>query len=97
MKDGAAIINPGRGELIDDDALIAALRGGKLSGATLDVFRIEPLPADHAYWGMPNVLITPHVASETRVTTACAVVAENIARVERGETPHHLVDPGLRY
>ena len=96
-KDGAAIINPGRGELIDDEALISALENGKLSGATLDVFRIEPLPKDHAYWSLPNVLITPHVASETRVATASAVVVENIARVERGEQAKYLVDPALKY
>lgn len=97
MKDGAALINPGRGQLIDDDALLAALNSGKILGATLDVFRIEPLPADHPYWHHPNVLVTPHVASETRPSTACIVVAENMARVERGETALHLIDPDLKY
>jgi glyoxylate/hydroxypyruvate reductase A len=97
MKDGAALINPGRGELIDDDALLAGLRSGKLSGATLDVFREEPLPSDHPYWAEPTVLITPHIASETRISTACTVVAENIARDVRGEEVLFLVDPALKY
>ncbi|HAD28215.1 MAG TPA: glyoxylate/hydroxypyruvate reductase A, partial [Rhodobacteraceae bacterium] len=97
MKNGAALINPGRGELIDDDALLAGLRSGKLSGATLDVFREEPLPPDHPYWIEPNVLVTPHIASETRVATASKVVAENIARDLRGEGALFLVDPILKY
>lgn len=97
MKDGAAIINPGRGQLVDDDALLAALNSGKISGATLDVFHTEPLPAEHPYWHHPNVLVTPHVASETRVNTAARVVAENIARVEQGQNALHLIDPTLKY
>jgi glyoxylate/hydroxypyruvate reductase A len=97
MKDGVAIINPGRGELIDDAALLAGLNSGKISGATLDVFRVEPLPAEHPYWAHPKVLVTPHVASETRIATASVFVAQNIARDVRGETPLHLVDPALKY
>ncbi|GGA22455.1 2-hydroxyacid dehydrogenase [Neptunicoccus cionae] len=97
MKDGAAIINPGRGQLIDDDALLAALNSSKISGATLDVFHTEPLPAEHPYWHHPNVLVTPHVASETRATTAADIVAENIARVEEGKEALYLIDPTLKY
>lgn len=97
MKDGAALINPGRGELIDDDALLAGLRSGKLSGATLDVFREEPLPRDHPYWAEPSVLVTPHIASETRVPTSSAVAVANIARDVRGEPVLYLVDPALKY
>lgn len=97
MKQGAAVINPGRGELIDDEALIDGLNSGALSGATLDVFREEPLPRDHVYWTMPNVLVTPHIASETRIPTASAVVAANIARDVRGEGALYVVDPALKY
>jgi len=97
MKDGAALINPGRGELVNDAALLAGLQSGKLSGATLDVFREEPLPRDHPYWAEPSVLVTPHIASETRVTTASMVVAANIARDVRGEGALYLVDPTLKY
>lgn len=97
MKNGSSLINPGRGELIDDDALLAGLRSGKLSGATLDVFREEPLPQGHPYWKEPSVLVTPHIASETRVSTASVVVAENIARDVRGEGALYLIDPALKY
>ncbi len=92
MKRGASIINPGRGPLIDDDALISALKSGQISQATLDVFRTEPLPADHPYWQMPNVLVTPHVAADTRAKTASQVVVENIRRSEAGDPVLYLVD-----
>jgi len=97
MKPGASIINSGRGDAIDDDALIAALRSGHISQATLDVFRVEPLPADHPYWTTPNVLITPHVAAETRIETACEFAAENIRRGEAGEPYMALVDRAAGY
>lgn len=97
MRDGVAIINPGRGPLIDDAALLSALDSGKVSGATLDVFTSEPLPADHAYWSHPNVLVTPHIASITRTDTACDVVADNIARGEAGKPFKFLVDKQAGY
>lgn len=97
MPEGAALINPGRGPLIDDAALLAALDSGALSGATLDVFRTEPLPAEDPYWTHPNVLVTPHIASETRPRTASQVVAENIRRGEAGEPFLHLVDRSAGY
>jgi glyoxylate/hydroxypyruvate reductase A len=97
MKDGAAIINPGRGPLIDDDALLAALDSSKLSGATLDVFRTEPLPASNPYWTHPKVLVTPHIASETRLETSASVVVENIERGEAGKPFLHLVDREAGY
>lgn len=92
MPVGARIINPGRGPLIDDDALLAALGSGHIGHATLDVFRIEPLPQDHPYWSHPQVTVTPHVAAETRASTASQVIAENIRRGEQGEDFLHLVD-----
>lgn len=92
MPEGAFLINPGRGTIIDDDALIAALNSGQLSHATLDVFRVEPLPTDHPFWAHPKVTVTPHIASETRAETAAEVVAENIRRFEDGEEPLYLVD-----
>ena len=61
MRPSAYFINVGRGETVDDDPLIAALRERKIAGAGLDVFRREPLPADSPLWDMPNVVITPHV------------------------------------
>jgi len=92
LAEGAFIINPGRGPLIDDTELLAALDSGQVGHATLDVFRIEPLPAEHAFWSHPRVTVTPHIASETRATSAAAVVAENIRRAEAGEPLLHRVD-----
>jgi len=94
---GAFIINPGRGPLIDDDALLAALDSGQIAHATLDVFRIEPLPPEHAFWGHPRVTVTPHVAAETRSLTASRVIAENVRRGEAGEDFINLVDRTLGY
>lgn len=89
---GAVILNPGRGALIDDAALIAALDAGQVGHATLDVFRIEPLPQDHPFWSHPGVTVTPHIAADTRASTAAHVIAENIRRGEAGEPFLHLVD-----
>ncbi|MBO9406289.1 glyoxylate/hydroxypyruvate reductase A [Shimia sp. R9_1] len=97
MPAGAMIVNPGRGQLIDDEALLATLNSGHIAQATLDVFRIEPLPADHPYWAHPNVTVTPHIASETRTETASQVVVENIRRGEAGEPFLHLVDRAAGY
>ena len=93
----AAIINAGRGELIDDDALLSALNAGHIANATLDVFRVEPLPKDHPYWAHKNVTVTPHIASETRPDAASNVIAENIRRGEEQEPFLHLVNRDLGY
>ncbi|WP_323783183.1 NAD(P)-dependent oxidoreductase, partial [Leisingera sp.] len=97
LPKGARIINPGRGPLIDDSALLAALGSGQIAHATLDVFRVEPLPPEHPYWAHPNVTVTPHIASETRESTAAEVIAENIRRGEAGEPLLHLVDRRFGY
>jgi len=94
---GAVILNPGRGALIDDAALIAALDTGHIAHATLDVFRVEPLPADDPYWTHQQVTVTPHLASVTRPETAVAVIAENIRRGEAGEPFLHLIDRDAGY
>ena len=97
MPRGAVIVNPGRGTLIDDDALLAALDSGQIGHATLDVFRTEPLPPEHPFWAHPKVTVTPHIASETRTETAAQVIAENVRRGEAGEPFLHLVDRDLGY
>jgi glyoxylate/hydroxypyruvate reductase A len=97
LPEGAVIVNPGRGPLIDDDALIAALDSGHLAHATLDVFREEPLPPAHPFWAHPKVTVTPHVASETRPATAARTIAENVRRGEAGEPFLYLVDRGRAY
>ena len=94
---GAAVINPGRGALIDDDALLAALATGAIGHATLDVFRIEPLPQDHPFWNHPQVTITPHIAAATRPRTAAQVIVENIRRAENGLPLLYLVDRARGY
>lgn len=70
MRKGARFVNVGRGELVDEDALVAALRSGHLSGAALDVFSTEPLPEDSPLWGMENVIITPHNSATSTSTGA---------------------------
>lgn len=65
MKPGVVFVNIGRGATVDEDALVAALRSGRVAFAALDVFRVEPLPAESPLWDMPNVLISPHSASTT--------------------------------
>jgi glyoxylate/hydroxypyruvate reductase A len=97
LPKGARIINPGRGPLIDDDALLSALETGHIAHATLDVFRIEPLPAEHPYWAHENVTVTPHIAAETRPGSASQVIAENIRRAETDAPLLNLVDRSAGY
>ena len=97
LPKGAVVINPGRGPLIDDDALLAALDANHVSHATLDVFATEPLPPGHPFWGHPRITVTPHVASATRPETAAHVIAENIRRGEAGQPLLNLVDRNAGY
>jgi glyoxylate/hydroxypyruvate reductase A len=97
LAPGAFIINPGRGPLIDDDALLAALNNGHIAHATLDVFRSEPLPKNHPYWSHPQVTVTPHIASTTRPETAAKVITAQIKRGEAGEPFLHQVDRKAGY
>jgi glyoxylate/hydroxypyruvate reductase A len=97
LPKGSHIINAGRGTLIDDSALLAALDSGQVAQATLDVFRTEPVPPDHPFWSHPGVTISPHVAAATRVATASGKIAENIARAEGGQPLLHVVDRTLSY
>lgn len=97
LAPGAIVINPGRGTLIDDAALLAALDHGQIGHATLDVFRQEPLPREHPFWSHPNVTVTPHIASETRPSSASVVIAENIRRGLAGEPFLNVVDTATGY
>ncbi|PRY91489.1 2-hydroxyacid dehydrogenase [Donghicola tyrosinivorans] len=97
LRKGAFVVNPGRGPLIDDDAMLAALDSGQVGHATLDVFRTEPLPVGHPYWAHPSVTVTPHIASTTRPSSSVTVIAENVARTEAGLPLLHEVDRARGY
>jgi len=87
MKPGSVLINTSRGSLIDEDELVAVLKSGQLSGAALDTYHTEPLPASSALLQLPNVLLTPHIAgaSGTTVTIAADMIAEELRRFIAGE------------
>ncbi len=97
MPKGARIINPGRGPLIDDTALLNALNTQQIAHATLDVFRQEPLPQEHPFWDHPQVTVTPHIAAETRPLTAAQMIARNIQRSEAGLPLLNQVNRDLGY
>jgi len=82
---GAYLVHAGRGEHLVEADLLDALDRGQLSGAVLDVFRQEPLPAGHPFWAREDIVITPHNASQTQPATAAAHVAANIARARAGQ------------
>ena len=85
LADGAHVVNLGRGAALLEDDLVALLDAGKLSGATLDVFREEPLPPEHPFWSRPEIVVTPHISGLTVREAAVAQVAGKIAQLERGE------------
>ncbi len=99
MKPGALLVNVTRGEIVDGDALVRALRSGRLGGAALDVTPIEPLPADHPLWTFDNVVMTPHTAgaSQLRGPRNIARFCENLRRAGGGEPLMGLVDKQLGY
>lgn len=99
MKHGAVVVNVGRGGVIDEPALVAALREGRLAGAALDVYATEPLPSDSPLWQLPNVLVSPHTAAlsireNERIVT---LFAENLRRYLRGDRLISQVDPAQFY
>ena len=82
---GAGLVHVGRGQHLDQDALLEALGSGQLRGAVLDVTDPEPLPKGHAIWNHPRILLTPHIASTAQTDTAALAIVENIRRHSRGE------------
>jgi phosphoglycerate dehydrogenase-like enzyme len=93
MSESALLVNVGRGSLIDEAALAAALDRGSISGAVLDVFEVEPLPADHPWWDDPRVVVTPHNSAGGlgRYQRGADLFSENLARYRRGEPLLRLV------
>ena len=99
MKPGAIFVNVGRGGVVDEPALIEALRSGKLAGAALDVFTSEPLRDDSPLWELPNVLLSPHTAglSVRENERIAALFVENLRRYLLREPLRNRVDPELLY
>ncbi|HYC54386.1 MAG TPA: D-2-hydroxyacid dehydrogenase [Candidatus Binatia bacterium] len=98
MKRGAFFVNVARGELVDETALIDALKAGNLAGAALDVFAEEPLPSTSPLWEMPNVVITPHSAGRSLASNdrATGIFLDNLGRYLRGEPLRNETFPGER-
>jgi glyoxylate/hydroxypyruvate reductase A len=94
---GGYVINVARGAHLVDDDLLALLNSGHLAGATLDVFRTEPLPPAHPFWGHPKITMTPHTSARTLRETSIAQIAGKIEALERGETVAGMVDVGRGY
>ncbi|MGP1395461.1 MAG: 2-hydroxyacid dehydrogenase [Inquilinaceae bacterium] len=97
MRGGGLVINGARGAQVVEADLIAALDSGQLSGAALDVFRTEPLPADSPLWSYEKILVSPHVAAPTHVHIAVEEIAANIRRHQRNEPLLNVVDRHLGY
>ncbi|MGF0540676.1 2-hydroxyacid dehydrogenase [Agrobacterium sp. ES01] len=92
LRQGAGLVHTGRGPQLNHEDLIQALDCGQLSGAVVDVTDPEPLPAGHAFWSHPRILLTPHVASVTQPHSAAKAVIDNIKRLRAGLEPTGLVD-----
>ena len=99
LRRTAYIVNVSRGPLIDDEALLAALRVGRIAGAGLDVFAEEPLPPDSPYWALPNVIITPHTAAVTPKLWErhYTLISDNLRRYLAGEPLRNVVNKRLGY
>jgi glyoxylate/hydroxypyruvate reductase A len=97
LPKGAYIINVARGALLAEPDLLALIRAGHLAGATLDVFRNEPLPAPHPFWDEPRITITPHISALTVRDEAVRQIVEKIAALEAGQAVADMVDRNLGY
>jgi phosphoglycerate dehydrogenase-like enzyme len=99
MKPSAVLINVGRGPVVDEAALIRALESGRIRGAALDVFDKEPLPAEHPFWQMPNVLVSPHTADRVEgfLAPAFECFFENLDRFLKAEPLQNIVNKQAGY
>ena len=97
IRPGGYVINVARGAHVVDADLLAALDGGHLAGATLDVFRVEPLPQGHAFWNHPKITVTPHTSARTLRSESIAQIARKIAALQVGEPVAGRVDAARGY
>lgn len=96
-KPGGYLVNVARGAHLVEADLIPLLDGGELDGATLDVFEVEPLPAEHPFWRHPKITVTPHGSARTVRGASVAQIARKILAIERGEPVAGVVDPKRGY
>jgi glyoxylate/hydroxypyruvate reductase A len=92
LPEGSYLVNVARGALVAEPDLLALIRAGHIAGATLDVFRNEPLPAPHPFWNEPRIAITPHISALTLRDDAVRQIAAKIGLLERGEAVADVVD-----
>lgn len=97
LQPGAYVINVARGAHLVDEDLLALIDSGHVAGATLDVFRTEPLPVGHAFWNHPKITITPHTSARTLREESIAQIARKMAALERGEAIAGVVQPARGY
>jgi glyoxylate/hydroxypyruvate reductase len=97
LPQGAYLINVARGALIAEPDLLTLIRSGHIAGATLDVFRNEPLPAPHPFWEEPRITMTPHISALTLREESVRQIAGKIAALERGEAVADVVDRNKGY
>jgi len=97
LQPGAYLINIARGRHVVDEDLLALLDSGHMAGAALDVFRTEPLPAEHPFWRHPRVTVTPHIAGRTVLQDTVQQIVAKIQALQKGEPIKGLVDRARGY
>jgi phosphoglycerate dehydrogenase-like enzyme len=97
LRPGAWLINIARGAIVDEEALLEALQARRLGGAILDVFNTEPLPSGHPFWGLDNVVVTPHIAGPSTPEELAPVFNDNLTRFLTGRALRHVVDRARGY
>jgi phosphoglycerate dehydrogenase-like enzyme len=92
MRSSAWLVNIARGAIVDEPALVEALRRRTIAGAVLDVFTREPLPAEHPLWGLDNAVLTPHISGPSTPRELAPVFDDNLARFRAGRRLRYVVD-----